>query len=114
MTVTDEIDHVHVRKRLPNRRAATSFDFEQNGIRFVATYSHFADGGVGEIFISNHKAGSHLNACVRDLGVAASLALQFGCSLNTLRCALLRNADGSPATALGAALDIIARDNQYR
>jgi hypothetical protein len=57
MTLTDEIDHVHVRKRLPNRRAATSFDFEQNGIRFVATYSHFADGSVGEIFISNHKAG---------------------------------------------------------
>jgi hypothetical protein len=70
--------------------------------------SHFADGGVGEIFISNHKAGSHLNACVRDLGVVASLALQFGCSLDTLRRALLRNADGSPATALGAALDIIS------
>jgi hypothetical protein len=76
--------------------------------RSRATYSHFADGGVGEIFISNHKAGSHLNACVRDLGVAASLALQFGCSLDTLRRALLRNADGSPATALGAALDIIS------
>jgi hypothetical protein len=107
MTLADEIDHVQVRKRLPNRRAATSFDFEQNGIRFVATYSHFADGGVGEIFISNHKAGSHLNACVRDLGVAASLALQFGCSLDTLRRALLRNADGSPATPLGAAIDAI-------
>ena len=89
MTIIDQItDHVHARKRLPNRRAATSFDFEHNGIRFVATYSPFADGGVGEIFISNHKAGSHLNACVRDLGVAASLALQFGCSLDTLRRAL--------------------------
>ena len=87
MTLTDEIDHV--RKRLPNRRA-------------------FADGGGGEIFISNHKAGSHLNACVRDLGIVASLALQFGCSPDTLRNALLRNADGSPATALGAALDIIS------
>jgi hypothetical protein len=109
MTIIDQItDHVHARKRLPNRRAATSFDFEHNGIRFVATYSPFADGGVGEIFISNHKAGSHLNACVRDLGVVASLALQFGCSLDTLRRALLRNADGSPATALGAALDIIS------
>ena len=109
MTIIDQItDHVHARKRLPNRRAATSFDFEHNGIRFVATYSPFADGGVGEIFISNHKVGSHLNACVRDLGVAASLALQFGCSLDTLRRALLRNADGSPAAALGAALDIIS------
>jgi hypothetical protein len=100
MTLTDEIDHVDVRKRLSNRRAATSFDFEHNGIHFVATYSHFADSSVGEIFISNHKVGSHLNACVRDLGVAASLALQFGCSLDTLRRALLRNLDGSPMTAL--------------
>ena len=107
MTLIAEIDHVHVRNRLPNRRAATSFDFEHNGIRFVATYSHFADGGVGEIFISNHKVGSHLNACVRDLGVAASLALQFGCPLDTLRRALLRNLDGSPMTALGVALDLI-------
>ena len=109
MTLADEIDHVHVRKRLPNRRAATSFDFEHNGIRFVATYSPFPDGGVGEIFISNHKVGSHLNACVRDLGVAASLALQFGCSLDTLRGAVLRNADGSPATALAAVIDEVAR-----
>src|SRR5262245_34986225 len=92
MTIVDQItDHVHARKRLPNRRAATSFDFEHNGIRFVATYSPFPDGGVGEIFISNHKAGSHLNACVRDLGVVASLALQFGCPLDTLRRALLRH-----------------------
>jgi len=105
MTLTDEMDHVHVRKRLPNRRAATSFDFEHNGIRFVATYSPIADGGVGEIFISNHKAGSHLNACVRDLGVAAILALQFGCSLDTLRHALLRNADGSRSISLAGGRD---------
>src|SRR5262245_2445376 len=108
MTLTDEIDQVHARKRLPNRRAATSFDFEHNGIRLVATYSHFADDAVGEIFISDHRADSHLNGCVRDLSVAASLALQFGCSLDTLRRALLRHADGSFATALGAALDIIS------
>ena len=115
MTIDQITDHVHARKRLPNRRAATSFDFEHNGIRFVVTYSPFADGGVGEIFISNHKAGSHLNACVR-VGVVASLALQFGCSLDTLRHALLRNADGSPATALGAALDTISggRDEDHR
>ena len=98
----------HARKRLPNRRAGTSFDFEHRGIRYVATYSRFADGGVAELFISNHKAGSHVDACVRDLGVAASLILQFGCPLDTLRGAVLRNADGTPATALGAALDIIS------
>jgi|SRR5262245_4836439 hypothetical protein len=108
MTLTDEIDHVHVRKRLPNRHAATSFDFEHNGNHFLATYLSFPDGGVGEILISNQKVGSHLDMCVRDLGAAASLALQFGCSLDKLRRSLLRNADGSSATALGAALDIIS------
>jgi hypothetical protein len=109
MTIVDQItDHVHARKRLPNRRAATTFDFEHNGNRFVATYSPFPDGRVGEILISNHKVGSHLDMCVRDLGAAASLALQFGCSLDKLRRSLLRKADGSPATALGAALDVIS------
>jgi hypothetical protein len=37
------------------------------------------------------------------------LALQHGCSLDTLRGAVLRNADGSPATALAAAIDEVAR-----
>ena len=100
----------HQRLRLPNRRRSANFEFEHNNIRYFVTYSYFAGGGVGEIFIGNHKAGSHLDACVRDLGVAASLALQFGCPLDTLRGALLRNADGTPATALGAALDLIAAE----
>src|SRR5262245_22580578 len=117
MTIIDQItDHVHARKRLPNRRAATTFDFEHNGKRFVATYLSFPNGRGGEIFISNHKVGSHLDVCVRDLGFAASLALQFGCSLDKLRRSLLRNDDDSPATALGAALDVVAggRDEDHR
>jgi len=103
------IHHAHGRKRLPNRRAATSFNVEHNGIRYVATYARFADGGVGELFISTNRAGSSLDECVRDSGVATSLALQHGCSLDTLRGAVLRNVDGSPATALAAAIDEVAR-----
>ena len=109
MTIDPITDHVHARKRLPNRRAATSFNVEHNGIRYVATYARFADGGVGELFISTNKAGSSLDECVRDSGVATSLALQHGCSLDTLRGAVLRNVDGSPATALAAAIDEVAR-----
>jgi len=96
------------RLRLPNKRVSRTFEFNHSNIRYVVTYSQFAGGGVGEVFIGNHKAGSHLDATVRDLGVAASLALQFACPLETLRGALLRNADGSPTTALAAALDLIA------
>ena len=99
MIFSDEIDHAHVRKRLPNRRGATSFE-EHNGIRFLGTYSKFADGSVGEIFVSNQKAGSHLTCASLTWAVAAS----WRCNLAARS---LSNADGSPAT-LGAALDIIS------
>jgi ribonucleoside-diphosphate reductase alpha chain len=96
------------RERLPNRRSAESFDFEVAGLHYTATVGRFPDGRIGELFLSNHKANSQANGFARDSAVAASLALQFGCSLETLRGAVLRNADGTAATPLGAALDVIA------
>jgi hypothetical protein len=42
--------------------------------------------------------------------VAASLALQFGCPLHVLQRAVLRDPQGRPSTALGAALDLIIAD----
>jgi hypothetical protein len=47
------------RDRLPNRRASTTFSFECNALRYLATVSFFSDGRLAEIFISNAKAGSH-------------------------------------------------------
>jgi hypothetical protein len=95
------------REHLPNRRAAVTFDFEAVGLRFTCTVSSFPDGRVGEVFIDNHKAGSQVGAIVRDAAVATSLALQFGCPLETLRRALLRNPDNSAASPLGRALDLV-------
>jgi hypothetical protein len=46
----------------------------------------------------------------RDAAVAASLALQHGCSLETLQRAVLRNEDGKASTPLGAAIDFITAD----
>jgi hypothetical protein len=46
-------------------------------------------------------------ANARDAAVAASLALQFGCPLEILRRALLRDSQGRPSTPLGAAIDAI-------
>jgi len=96
------------RERLPNRRANATFELEVGNLHYTATFSHFADGRVGEIFLQNHKADSQADAFARDSAIAASLALQFGCPLETLRNAVLRNADGKPSTPLGAALDQIA------
>ena len=44
----------------------------------------------------------------RDSAVLASLALQHGASVDTLRHALIRNADGSASGALGRLLDLLA------
>ena len=95
------------RKRLANRHASETFSFELSGLAYRCTYSQFPDGDVGEVFIANHKAGSHADACARDSAIAASLALQFGCPPETLRKALLRDPRGNAATPLGAALDLI-------
>ena len=46
------------RERLPNRRRSQSFDIEVNGRKYRCTVSCFSDGRLGEIFLSNNKAGS--------------------------------------------------------
>src|SRR5262245_50204276 len=95
------------RQCLPNRRASATFELELHGLRYTATVSRFADGQPAEIFLQNHKPGSQSDANARDSAVAASLALQFGCPLETLQRAVLRDASGRPSTPLGAALDAI-------
>src|SRR5262245_40707556 len=96
------------RERLPNRHRSTSFDFEVAGLRYTATVSRFADGRVGEVFLNNHKSNSASDANARDSAIVASLALQHGVPLETIRGALLRDSHGRAGTPLGAALDLIA------
>ena len=95
------------RERLPARRPSLVFDLELNGLLFTASYSCFPDGRVAEIFLQNHKPGSQSDANARDAAVAASLALQFGCPLQTLQRAVLRDSTGRPSTPLGVAIDAI-------
>jgi hypothetical protein len=100
------------REKLPNRRSSTTFGFELHGLRFTASFSCFADGRVAEIFLQNHKPSSQSDSNARDAAVAASLALQFGCPLEALQRAVLREEDGSASTPLGAALDLIAAESE--
>jgi len=39
---------------------------------------------LGEIFVTNHKAGSHADAAARDATVVASTALQFGAPIDVV------------------------------
>jgi hypothetical protein len=95
------------RQRLANRRASETFSIECAGLNYVVTVSHFDDGRIAEIFLSNHKAGSAADTAARDSAIVCSLALQHGTPIDVIRKALLRDAQGRPSSPLGCALDLI-------
>jgi ribonucleoside-diphosphate reductase alpha chain len=97
------------RQRLPNRRGSITFDLEALGLTFTVTASKFNHGEIGEIFIQNHKTNSAAGILASDCAIAASLALQFGCPVETLSRALSRDAQGRATGPLGRALDLLTR-----
>lgn len=101
------------RERLPGRRPSLSIDFTCGDHDFVATVGlDPASGLVREIFLQpdRAKAGTVLDLTMRDLAIAISLALQHGCTVESMRAACLRNEDGSAACIMGAALDAVAAE----
>jgi len=97
-----------MRRRLPDRRGSETFSLQCAGLDYTATISRFDDGRLGEIFLSNHKAGSHADTAARDAAITCSIALQFGADLQTIRKALCRDSHGAASGPLGVALDMLA------
>ena len=93
------------RRRLLNRRPSETFGFRRRDLDYTATTGRFPNGRLAEIFLSGGRMNTDSDAIARDGGVVASIALQFGAKVETLRGALLR---GAAASAFGAALDRIA------
>src|SRR5262245_4670173 len=83
----------HVRAVLPRARRLA-----------LVSVGRFPDDALAEIFI-NGKCGSDSDTAARDSAVVASIALQYGVPLETIRRALMRNRDGSACGPLSAALD---------
>jgi hypothetical protein len=96
-----------VRKRMPHRRAAETIASEHRGASFTMTTGRYEDGRLGEVFINAGHANSALDAIISDAAIAISLALQFGCPLDTIRHALKRDSQGIAASPIGAALDLV-------
>ncbi|MBG1233005.1 hypothetical protein [Aestuariivirga litoralis] len=98
---------------VPNRRTSELHSFMHNGIMFQGQVSWIEGDQPDqwrpvEMFLEGGKNGTAIQAVARDTAVAASLALQFGTPIDTLRHALTRNDDGTPAGPLGALLDLIS------
>ena len=91
----------YARRRLPNRRRSENF-------AYTCTFSRFPDTGeIAEVFLNNHKVNSHADVSARDAAVVCSIALQGNVPIDTIRRALIRNADGTASGPLGVALDLI-------
>jgi hypothetical protein len=97
-----------IRQRLPNRRRCESCTFRHAGVDFTLTASFYRDGRLAEIFLSSARPGTAIEAIARDAAIVVSIALQFGAPIETIRAALTKDHDGSPATVIGAALDKLA------
>jgi ribonucleoside-diphosphate reductase alpha chain len=101
---------VQTRWRLPNRRAHELLSFDHGGIRYTAGVGRFENGDLAEIFLNTSKNGTAVDVNARDAAIAASLLLQHGCDLDTLRRALTRNSDGTASGPLARVLDLLAPD----
>ena len=102
------------RQRLPNRRCHEVIQFEHGGFTYIAGIGRFADERLAEVFLTAAKTGTAVEAAARDAASVASLALQHGVPVETLRHALTRNGDGSPSSALGRLVDLLASGTKAR
>jgi hypothetical protein len=95
------------RNRLPNKRACETIAFERDGSQYQMTVGFYPDGRPGEIFLNHDRGDSLLDVLTSDAAILASLALQHGCTLETIAHALKRDARGVAASPIGAAVDQI-------
>jgi hypothetical protein len=91
------------RERLPNRRLHWLYRFECDGQSYTGGIGRFDDGRIAEIFINGSKVGTAAETNAQDAAIVASLALQHGCPIQTIRHALVRS--GGSAGPLVALLD---------
>jgi hypothetical protein len=98
------------RQRLPNRRSHWIFKFESGGQKYIGGIGRFDDGRIAEIFINGSKVGTAAETSAQDAALVASLALQHGCPIETIRHALAR--PGGGAGPLATLLDEVERQSK--
>jgi hypothetical protein len=96
------------RERLPNRRASQNLEFERDNLNYYMTIGLYLDFRVGEIFLNSQHGNSFVDAIAHDAAILASIALQFGCPLDTIRHAIKRDSSGKASSPIGEAIDLAA------
>jgi len=96
-----------IRRTLPQRRAAQTFDMRFWNQSFSVTIGFYPDGTPGEVFIDGGKTGQDIQSTARDAAVVLSLALQHGAPIEAIRHAVTRSGSGAAASILGAVVDVL-------
>jgi hypothetical protein len=98
------------RQRLQNRRPHWLYRFECAGQVYVGGIGRFDDGRIAQVFISGSKVGTAAETNAQDAALVASLALQHGCPIETIRHALDRPGGGIGPLAM--LLDEVERQSE--
>lgn len=100
-----------LRRPLPNRRRGESFTIKWLNRHHTVTLGYFEKSDdPAELFISLSKPGTELDGVARDGAVLVSLCLQYGVPFQTIAHAITRDQQGNPMTIVGAAIDIILKE----
>jgi hypothetical protein len=97
-----------MRRVLPQRRAAETFNLRFWNQLFTVTVGFYADGTPSEVFIDGGKTGQDIQSTARDAAVVISLALQYGTPIESIKHAVTRDGSGAATSILGAIIDAIA------
>jgi len=106
-----------MRRVLPQRRHVETFELAFGNVRgtFRVSVGYFEERPPfvtpAEVFIVAPKAGTEHEATARDGAVLLSIALQHGVPLEVVRHAVTRSGSGTPASVLGAVVDMLALKN---
>ena len=100
-----------IRRTLPQRRAAETFDLRFWNQPFTVTVGFYADGTPGEVFIDGSKTGNDIQSIARDAGVLLSLALQHGVPPKQFATPSPAAPSEEPASILGAVVDFITTNS---
>ena len=95
-----------IRRTLPQRRAAETFNLRFWNQLFTVTIGFYADGTPGEVFIDGGKTGQDIQSTARDAAVVLS-SLQHGIPIEAIKHAVTRNSNGEAASILGAIVDAL-------
>jgi hypothetical protein len=109
------------RRRLADRRSHETIAIEHDGQRYkvglgreLVCIERARLGPVVEVFLNAQKVNSPIDVLVSDGAILMSMLLQYGCPADAIHHAMKRNQDGSPASPLGRAAQLLNQSIEFQ